>query len=162
MFFQVIRKIEKGKDEEGLVKLSAFHEGNNVVIQIEDDGAGIDPDVIEQKAIDKGVASPSEIENMSDQEIINLIFAPGFSTNEEVSDVSGRGVGMDVVKRTIKSLDGDVYIKSEKEEGTKIVISLPLTLAIQDALMVKIDQEVFAIPLNAISETLIIKSDEII
>ena len=114
-------RVEKGKDEEGLVKLSAFHEGNNVVIQIEDDGAGIDPDVIEQKAIDKGVASPSEIENMSDQEIINLIFAPGFSTNEEVSDVSGRGVGMDVVKNKLDELNGSIDIKSEVGDRKSVV-----------------------------------------
>ena len=154
-------RVEKGKEREGLVKLSAFHEGNNVVIQIEDDGAGIDPDVIEEKAIDKGVASPSEIENMSDQEIINLIFAPGFSTNEEVSDVSGRGVGMDVVKNKLDSLNGSIDIKSEVGKGSTFTMKLPLTLSIIQGFLTTVADQKYVIPLESIQEIVDVKPEDI-
>ncbi|MBM7555974.1 chemotaxis protein CheA [Halanaerobacter jeridensis] len=152
---------EKDKPREGLVKLSAFHEGNNVVIQIEDDGAGIDPDVIEEKAIDKGVASPSEIENMSDQEIINLIFAPGFSTNEEVSDVSGRGVGMDVVKNKLDSLNGSIDIKSEVGKGSTFTMKLPLTLSIIQGFLTTVADQKYVIPLESIQEIVDVQPEDI-
>ncbi|MFO7819587.1 MAG: chemotaxis protein CheA [Halanaerobacter sp.] len=152
---------EKGKPREGLVKLSAFHEGNNVVIQIEDDGAGIDPDVIEEKAIDKGVASPSEIENMSDQEIINLIFAPGFSTNEEVSDVSGRGVGMDVVKNKLDELNGSIDIKSEVGNGSTFTMKLPLTLSIIQGFLTTVAEQKYVIPLESIQEIVDVEPENI-
>jgi len=131
------------------------------MIEVEDDGGGINVDKVVQKALDKNVVTEKEIEEMDRDKKLQLIFEPGLSTNEEVSSVSGRGVGMDVVKQTIESLDGDIYIRSEENKGTKFVISLPLTLAIQDALMVKINGEIFAIPLSAISETLMIESEEI-
>ena len=152
---------KKGKPREGLVELSAFHEGNNVVIQIEDDGAGIDPDVIEEKAIDKGVASPSEIENMSDQEIINLIFAPGFSTNEEVSDVSGRGVGMDVVKNKLDSLNGSIDIKSEVDKGSTFTMKLPLTLSIIQGFLTTVADQKYVIPLESIQEIVDVQPEDI-
>ncbi len=154
-------RVKKGKDKTGKIKLKAYQKGSEIIIEVEDDGSGINIDKLTAKAVEKELITQKELEEMDREKKLQLIFEPGLSTTDQVSNVSGRGVGMDVVKRTIKSLDGDVYIKSEKEEGTKIVISLPLTLAIQDALMVKIDEEVFAIPLNAISETLKIKSKEI-
>ena len=152
---------EKGKPREGLVKLSAFHEGNNVVIQIEDDGAGIDPDVIEEKAIDKGVVTPSEIENMSDQEIINLIFAPGFSTNEQVSDVSGRGVGMDVVKNKLDELNGSIDIKSEVGTGSTFTMKLPLTLSIIQGFLTTVAEQKYVIPLESIQEIVDVEPENI-
>ena len=152
---------EKGKDREGLVKLSAFHEGNNVVIQIEDDGGGIDPDVIEEKAIEKGVATPSEIENMSDQEIINLVFAAGFSTNEEVSDVSGRGVGMDVVKNKLDSLNGSIDIKSEIDKGSVFTMKLPLTLSIIQGFLTTVADQKYVIPLESIQEIVDVEPEDI-
>ena len=152
---------EKGKDETGTVNLRAYQKGSEIMIEVEDDGGGINVDKVVEKALDKKVVTENEIEEMDRDKKLQLIFEPGLSTNEEVSSVSGRGVGMDVVKQTIESLDGDIYIRSEENKGTKFVISLPLTLAIQDALMVKINGEIFAIPLSAISETLMIKSEEI-
>ena len=154
-------RYKNGKDKSGKVTLKAYQKGSEIIIDIEDDGAGIELDKLTKKALEKEIVTQTELEEMDREKKLQLVFEPGLSTNEEVSNVSGRGVGMDVVKRTIESLDGNIHIKSEKGVGTKFVISLPLTLAIQDALMVKIDHEVFAIPLNSISETLIIKSKEI-
>ena len=154
-------RYKNGKDKSGKVALKAYQKGSEIIIDIEDDGAGIELDKLTKKALEKEIVTQTELEEMDREKKLQLVFEPGLSTNEEVSNVSGRGVGMDVVKRTIESLDGNIHIKSEKGVGTKFVISLPLTLAIQDALMVKIDHEVFAIPLNSISETLIIKSKEI-
>ncbi|HKL12611.1 MAG TPA: chemotaxis protein CheA [Halanaerobiales bacterium] len=155
------KRVKKGKDKTGTVNLRAYQKGSEIIIEVEDDGDGINVDKVVEKAIDKDVITQKEIEEMERDKKLQLIFEPGLSTNEKVSNVSGRGVGMDVVKRTIESLDGEIYIRSQENEGTKFVISLPLTLAIQDALMVKIDGEIFAIPLSAISETLMIQSEEI-
>ncbi|MGM0369430.1 MAG: chemotaxis protein CheA [Bacillota bacterium] len=152
---------KKGKSREGLVRLSAFHEGNNVVIQIEDDGSGIDPDIIQEKALEKGVVTASEIENMSDQEIINLVFAAGFSTNEEVSDVSGRGVGMDVVKNKLDSLNGSVDIKSEVGKGSIFTMKLPLTLSIIQGFLTTVSGQKYVIPLESIQEIVDVKPDDI-
>src|SRR6056297_784753 len=154
-------RVKKGKDETGTVNLRAYQKGSEIMIEVEDDGGGINVDKVVQKALDKVVITQKEIDEMDRDKQLQLIFEPGLSTNDKVSNVSGRGVGMDVVKKTIEGLDGEIYIRSEENEGTKFVISLPLTLAIQDALMVKIDGEIFAIPLSAISETLMIKSEEI-
>src|SRR6056297_89479 len=155
------KRVKKGKDKTGTVNLRAYQKGSEIIIEVEDDGDGINVDKVVEKAIDKDVITQKEIEEMERDKKLQLIFEPGLSTNEKVSNVSGRGVGVDVVKRTIESLDGEIYIRSQENEGTKFVISLPLTLAIQDALMVKIDGEIFAIPLSAISETLMIQSEEI-
>jgi len=152
---------KKGKDRQGTIKLRAYQKGSEIIIEVEDDGSGINIDRVVQKALDKEVVTREEIEDKDRHKKLQLLFEPGISTKEEVSDVSGRGVGMDVVKRTIESLDGEIYIESKEDEGTKFKISLPLTLAIQEALMVKINDEIFAIPLNAISETLKIKTEEI-
>ena len=154
-------RTKKGKKKTGTVNLKAYQKGSEIIIEVEDDGNGINIDKVVQKAIEKNVISENDIEEMDRDKKLQLIFEPGLSTNDKVSNVSGRGVGMDVVKSKIESLDGEIYIRSKEGKGTKFVISLPLTLAIQDALMVKIDGEIFAIPLSAISETLMIKSKEI-
>nr|4XIV_A Chain A, Chemotaxis protein CheA [Thermotoga maritima MSB8]4XIV_B Chain B, Chemotaxis protein CheA [Thermotoga maritima MSB8] len=120
-------RIAKGKPPIGTLILSARHEGNNVVIEVEDDGRGIDKEKIIRKAIEKGLIDESKAATLSDQEILNFLFVPGFSTKEKVSEVSGRGVGMDVVKNVVESLNGSISIESEKDKGTKVTIRLPLT-----------------------------------
>jgi len=154
-------RAKNGKEKTGTVNLRAYQKGSEIIIEVEDDGGGINVERVVQKAREKEVITQKEVEEMDRDKKLQLIFEPGLSTNETVSNVSGRGVGMDVVKKTIEGLDGEIYIRSEENKGTKFVISLPLTLAIQDALMVKINGEIFAIPLSAISETLMIKSEEI-
>ena len=149
------------KDPTGQIMLKAYQKGSEIIIEVEDDGAGIDPDHLASSAVEKGICTQEEVESMDEKEKLNFIFHPGFSTSEEVSDVSGRGVGMDVVKSVVESLDGQIYIDSEQDVGTRFTISLPLTLAITQALMVKIDRETFAIPLSAISETLTVSCNEI-
>ncbi|WP_281951185.1 chemotaxis protein CheA [Nitrosophilus kaiyonis] len=141
-----------GKPETGTIKLSAFQEGDRIIVSIEDDGKGIDPDIVKRKAIEKGLINPDQAENMSDKEIYELIFLPGFSTAEQISDVSGRGVGMDVVASTIHSLRGSIEIDSELGKGTKITMKLPLTVAIIRTLMVGSNDRVFAIPIFSVSE----------
>ncbi|AGB40960.1 chemotaxis protein histidine kinase-like protein [Halobacteroides halobius DSM 5150] len=155
------KREEADKDPKGLIELSAFHEGNNVVIQIKDDGHGIDPEVIKEKALEKGVVDQSELDTMSDQEIINLIFAPGFSTASEVSDVSGRGVGMDVVKNKIESLNGSVKIDSQLGKGSTFTIKLPLTLSIIQGFLTEVANQKYVIPLESIQEIIDVSSDEI-
>ncbi|WP_027367841.1 chemotaxis protein CheA [Desulfocurvibacter africanus] len=142
-----------GKPPMGRVWLRAYHKGNSVAIEIADDGRGIDPVKMRRAAVKKGLISEEEAAAMDDREAIELIFAPGFSTAEKITDISGRGVGMDVVRNNIKNLKGSVSITSEVGKGAKFILLLPLTLAIIDALMVTIDNEVFAIPLDAVSET---------
>ncbi len=154
-------RIAAGKPEVGKVWLRAFHEGNSVMIEVEDDGRGIDPEKIKKKAIEKGLITPEDAEKMDDREAIELIFAPGFSTAEKVTDVSGRGVGMDVVRNNIKSLNGNVFVQSEVGKGTKFTLSLPLTLAIIEALLVEAGNNTYAIPLDAVSETTKIDSSKI-
>lgn len=146
-------RIAAGKKPKGHVWLRAYHKGNSVAIEVEDDGRGIDPENLKQVAIRKGVITPEEANAMDDDEALELIFAPGFSSAEKVTDISGRGVGMDVVKTNIKNLKGSVHTQSEVGKGTKLTLTLPLTLAIIDALMVEVDGNTFAIPLNAVSET---------
>ena len=142
-----------GKSTKGHVWLRAYYKGNSVAIEVEDDGRGIDPERMRETAIRKGVITPEEAKALDDREAIELIFAPGFSSAETVTDVSGRGVGMDVVKNNIKNLKGSVHTASEVGKGTKFTLTLPLTLAIIDALMVQVAGETFAIPLDAVSET---------
>ncbi|SBV92919.1 CheA signal transduction histidine kinase [uncultured delta proteobacterium] len=142
-----------GKDPKGRVWLRAYHKGNSVAIEIEDDGKGIDPEKMREVAIRKGIITPEEAKALDDREARELIFAPGFSSAEVITDISGRGVGMDVVRTNIKSLKGTVSITSEVGKGTKFTLSLPLTLAIIDALMITVDDAMFAIPLDAVSET---------
>ncbi|MBN2797004.1 MAG: chemotaxis protein CheA [Clostridia bacterium] len=151
----------RGKPNYGTVNLRAYPEGNNVVIEVEDDGNGIDPKKIAAKVVSKGLMTDKEVENLSDKEIQNLLFLPGFSTAEVVTDLSGRGVGLDVVKSKIALLGGSVDILSDVGKGSKFVIRLPLTLAIIQALMIFLDEEKYALPLNNISEITTIKSSSI-
>ena len=143
-----------GKDRTGTLAIRAFYEGNNVVVQIAEDGKGIDPEKIKQIAIKKGVITEAAAESMDDQDAVRLILAPGFSTAEQVSDVSGRGVGMDVVNEKITHLQGSIDIKSTAGKGTTISIYLPLTLAIVQALVVASNEEGFAIPIGDIAEVI--------
>lgn len=139
-----------GKPETGSIILNAFQEGNNVVIEVKDDGKGIDAEKIKQKAIAKGTITAEQGEAMSDKEIIDLLFRPSFSTAEKISDVSGRGVGLDVVKTKIESLGGDVEVRTTLGQGSNFIIRLPLTLAIIQSLMVELGNEKYAIPLGSI------------
>ncbi|WP_286926831.1 MULTISPECIES: chemotaxis protein CheA [Lysinibacillus] len=151
----------KGKPEEGTVVLRAYHSGNYVFIEIEDDGAGINRDKVLAKAISKGVVTQEQSYSMSDKQINELILASGFSTADVISDVSGRGVGLDVVKTTIESLGGNISIESTQDVGSIFSIQLPLTLSIISVMLVEIEKEIYAIPLSSIIETSIIRSSEI-
>lgn len=141
---------ERGKDEIGTIFLNAFQDGNNVVIEVGDDGNGIDIEKVKSKGIERGTITPEQAEVMSDKEVIDLLFLPSFSTSEKITDVSGRGVGLDVVKSKIESLGGVVECKSVLGEGSTFTIRLPLTLAIIQALMVKLGNEQYAIALGSI------------
>ncbi|WP_104745094.1 chemotaxis histidine kinase/response regulator CheAY2 [Helicobacter acinonychis] len=149
------------KPETGKVQLSAYNEGNHIVIKISDDGKGLDPAMLKEKAVEKGVISERDAESMSDREAFNLIFKPGFSTAKTVSNVSGRGVGMDVVKTNIEKLNGIIEIDSEVGVGTTQKLKIPLTLAIIQALLVGVQEEYYAIPLSSVLETVRIIQDEI-
>jgi two-component system chemotaxis sensor kinase CheA len=141
-----------GKEETGQVCLSAYHHGGNIVIEISDDGKGLDPEALIQKAKDKGIVQPGE--ELTDEQAYALIFAPGFSTAQEITDISGRGVGMDVVRRNIEQLRGRIDITSEKGNGTTFAIRLPLTLAIIDGMVVRVGSEKFIIPTITIEQSL--------
>lgn len=148
-------RVGKGKPETGVITLQAFHQGGSIIVEIRDDGAGIDCDKLWRKAVEKGVLDPQTQRNdLTDKQIINLIFAPGFSTAEQVSDISGRGVGMDVVKRNIEDLGGQIEVESELGRGSRFTISLPLTLAILDGQLVKVADQVYVIPLLTIVESI--------
>ena len=153
-------RIRNGKPDYGTIKLEAFQEGNCIVIQIEDDGKGIDPAMVEKKAREKGLIK-SQDARLTPKEVINFIFEPGFSTTDKVSDISGRGVGMDVVKTNIGRINGIIDVNSEVGKGTRISFKIPLTLAIIQVLMVKINKEVYALPLSSILETVRVSSDSI-
>lgn len=143
-------RVAKGKPEVGSIFLDAYQDGNNVVIEVRDDGGGINIDAVKQKAIERGMITPEQAETMTDKEVIDLLFMPSFSTAKKVSDVSGRGVGLDVVKSKIESLSGEVEVKNSFGEGSSWIIRLPLTLAIIQALMVIIGDEKYAIALGSI------------
>jgi len=143
-------RVALGKPETGSIILNAFQEGNNVVIEVKDDGKGIDAEKIKQKAIAKGTITAEQGDAMTDKEIIDLLFRPSFSTAEKISDVSGRGVGLDVVKTKIESLGGDVEVRTTLGQGSNFIIRLPLTLAIIQSLMVELGTEKYAIPLGSI------------
>ncbi|MBT1247998.1 chemotaxis protein CheA [Thermosipho sp. 1244] len=154
-------RIAKGKSPVGTLILSARHEGNNVVIEVEDDGRGLDREKILKKAIEKGLVDELKASTLPDEKIYEFLFMPGFSTKDQVSELSGRGVGMDVVKNTVESLNGTVQIESQKGVGTKVIIKLPLTLAIIQALLVKVKNYIYAIPISVIDSTLIVVPEEI-
>lgn len=155
-----VRK-SKGKPEQGTIYLKAYHSGNHVFIEIADDGAGINKDKVLQKAIENNVISNEQKESMSDQEAFELIMESGFSTADQISDISGRGVGLDVVRSKIESLGGSITIESQMDKGSTFIIQLPLTLSIISVLLVELQQEKYAIPLSTIVETAIIKKKDI-
>lgn len=154
-------RLASGKPEMGTVKLSAYHSGNNVMIELEDDGAGVSRQRVLAKAIENGVVTEEESVTMTDRQVAELILASGFSTAEKVSDVSGRGVGLDVVRNTIESLGGQISIESTEGKGSLFQVQLPLTLSIISVMLVELDKEVYAIPLSSIIETAIIEKSEI-
>lgn len=163
-------RLERGKPEVGSIYLDAYQDGNNVVIEVKDDGNGIDVEKVRSKAIERGTVTPEQAVNMSDKEIIDLLFLPSFSTAKEVTDVSGRGVGLDVVKSKIEMLGGEVEVKTKLGEGSTWTIRLPLTLAIIQALMVEVGGEKYAISLNSVttleniapSDVKLVQSEEVI
>ncbi|MDP3266550.1 MAG: chemotaxis protein CheW [Sulfuricurvum sp.] len=154
-------RLAAGKEEGGTIQLKAYHEGNHIVIQIIDDGKGLDTDMLKSKAIEKGLITEKEADGMTDKEAYGLIFRPGFSTAAQVTSVSGRGVGMDVVKTNIEKLNGMIDIDSELGRGTSMKLKIPLTLAIIQALLVGVQEEYYAIPLASVLETVRISKDEI-
>ncbi len=154
-------RIKANKPAKGKIVLSAYHEGNYIIIETTDDGKGMDSEFLKKKALEKGLITETEARQMSKEEAFGLIFKPGFSTAQQVSNISGRGVGMDVVKTNIEKLNGIIEIKSELGKGSKIILKIPLTLAIIQALLVKVTKEFFAIPLVSVVETVRITKDEI-
>ncbi|TLD81039.1 hybrid sensor histidine kinase/response regulator [Helicobacter sp. MIT 05-5293] len=154
-------RVAAGKPEMGTVNLKAYNEGNHIVIEISDDGKGLDADMLRHKAVEKGLISEREADTMSDKEAFGIIFKPGFSTAAAITNVSGRGVGMDVVKTNIEKLNGIIDIESEKGVGTTQKLKIPLTLAIIQALLVAAQEEYYAIPLSSVIETVRVSQDEI-
>lgn len=155
------KRIAAGKPEVGHIYLRAYQAGNNVIIEVEDDGGGIDVDKIKKKAVEKGFLNSEAAKNLTDREAIDLLFKPSFSTADKVTDLSGRGVGLDVVRTKIESLGGRVEVESELGKGSKFIIKLPLTLAIIQALLVMVGNEKYAVPLSSISRILNITEDDI-
>ena len=144
------KRVAAGKPEKGTVTLDAYQDGNNVVIEVGDDGGGLNLDKIKAKAVERDIISMEQAEQMLDKDAMDLIFRPGFSTADTVTDISGRGVGLDVVKNKISNIGGNIEAKSELGKGSKFTIRLPLTLAIIQALMVEVGTEKYAIPLGSI------------
>ena len=163
-------RIAAGKPEVGSIFLNAYQEGNNVVIEVGDDGAGINIEKVKNKAIEKGMITEEQAETLTDKEAVDLLFKPGFSTADKISDVSGRGVGLDVVKTNIEALGGDIEARTKQGEGSSFIIRLPLTLAIIQALMVELGTEKYAIPLGciqtiediAVSDIMYVQSKQVI
>jgi two-component system chemotaxis sensor kinase CheA len=150
---------EKGKKERGTITLKSYQKGNHVVVEVKDDGAGVNIAKVRKKAVEKGLID-DDVE-LGDKEIIDFIFAPGFSTKDVVSDISGRGVGMDVVKEKLSALGGYAEIETKTDEGTTFMVTLPITLAIIKALIVRVGKDKFAVPLTSMSETLIVERGDI-
>ena len=150
-----------GKPRQGTVTLNAFHRGNSIVIEVRDDGKGLDTGRILRKALDQGLLTEADAQRMTPRQIQQLIWNPGLSTAEKVTDISGRGMGMDIVKTKIENLSGTIDIDSEQGKGTTITIKLPLTLAILPSLMVDIDGAIFAMPMEAVTEIVSIGRDHI-
>uniref|UniRef100_C6E9E2 histidine kinase n=1 Tax=Geobacter sp. (strain M21) TaxID=443144 RepID=C6E9E2_GEOSM len=154
------QRLAAGKDRTGTVVLSAAHEGNQIVISIKDDGRGIDPERISKKALEKGLVTDEQLASMGNREILDLLFLPGFSTKEQTTDLSGRGVGMDVVRTNIRKLNGIIEIKNDVGHGTEFILKLPLTLAIIQSLLVEVEKEVYSIPLASVIETMRVSKSE--
>ena len=155
-------RIAKGKPEEGTVTLRAYHSGNHVFIELEDDGAGVNKSRVLKKALERGIVTEETAASMTDKQIAELILASGFSTAESITDVSGRGVGLDVVKSTIESLGGHITIESKEGQGSLFQVQLPLTLSIISVMLVNLEKDIYAIPLSSIIETAIIQKSEIL
>ncbi|HZD90713.1 MAG TPA: chemotaxis protein CheA [Pseudolabrys sp.] len=153
------KRLATGKAEEGTVRLNAEHRGGRIVVEVIDDGGGIDPDRVLKKARERGIVAPDA--QLSEDEINNLIFAPGFSTAEAVSDISGRGVGMDVVRRNIQDLGGRITLKTERGKGMTLQLALPLTLAVMDGMVIKVNSQTYVVPMSAIVECLRPSTDDI-
>ncbi|MEJ8546468.1 chemotaxis protein CheA [Brevibacillus borstelensis] len=152
---------QAGKPEEGTIQLRAFHSGNHVFIEVKDDGAGINKDKVLKKALERGVVNPANADTLTDRQIFELLFSSGFSTAEVISDISGRGVGLDVVKTKIESLGGNVSVDSVRGQGTTFLIQLPLTLSIISAMLVQVRNEKYAVPLSSIIETAVFRKEQI-
>lgn len=150
-----------GKPRQGTIRLQAAQEGDQIVISVSDDGAGIDPDRIARKAVEKGIVTAERVRTLSKHEILDFIFLPGFSTAEKVNDLSGRGVGMDVVRSNLKKMNGTIDLDSRLGEGTRVRLRLPLTLAILPVLLVRVADEVYALPLRSVLETAAIRPEEV-
>ena len=150
-----------GKDEKGRIRISAYQEGSGVIIEVTDDGKGIDASKVRTKALANGVISEEESLTMSDEDVVNLIFLPGFSMAEKVTDVSGRGVGMDAVKSKVESLGGQFDVSTEVGRGTSVFLRLPLTLAIVLALLVRVGGETYALPLENVEETILVRKQDV-
>jgi two-component system chemotaxis sensor kinase CheA len=157
----VAERKKLGKPEEGNIRLKAYQSGNDVIIEVSDDGRGIDLRKVKETAIERGMIDRESAGNLTDEEIIELLFQPNFSTSVKVTDLSGRGVGLDVVKTKIKSLGGRVKVETEAGSGSRFIISLPLTLAIIQALLVVVGNEKYAIPLVNVNRIIRIKKDEV-
>ncbi|WP_232697052.1 chemotaxis protein CheA [Brevibacillus daliensis] len=155
------QRTQMGKPEEGVVQLKAYHSGNHVFIEVQDDGFGIDKNKVLNKALQRGIVTPTMAETLTDRQIYELLFASGFSTADQVSDISGRGVGLDVVKTKIESLGGSVSVDSSPNAGSIFRIQLPLTLSIISAMLVQIEAEKYAVPLSSIIETAVVKKSDI-
>ncbi|MFA6808113.1 MAG: chemotaxis protein CheA, partial [Eubacteriales bacterium] len=153
------KRLAAGKAETGIITMDAYHEGNHIAIIVSDDGNGLDLKKIHEIALKKGLVS--EKEQLSEKEIANLVFLPGFSTAEKVTDISGRGVGMDVVKKAINNLGGIIEIKTKEKEGSSFIIRIPLTLAIIQALLIEVRGEIYAVPLASVVETLLVARESI-
>jgi len=154
-------RVAKGKPEEGLLRIRAYQDGSSVVVSVEDDGRGINREKILKKAVEKGLISQEQIDSISDRDAIQFLFMPGFSTSDKVTDISGRGVGLDAVKNKVESIGGRLSIESEENKGTTIKVKLPITLAIVLALLVKIDGQIYAIPLESVDETLLVDKEDV-
>jgi two-component system chemotaxis sensor kinase CheA len=154
-------RLAMGKSAKGIVNLSARQTGDHIVIEIQDDGRGMRPDIIRDKAVEKGLISHEEAGQLNLQETLQLIFLPGFSTKDQISDISGRGVGMDVVKTNIQRLNGRIEIESEVDRGSKITIFLPLTLAILPVLMLKLEEQIYSLPLSCVREIITISDNKV-
>ena len=150
-----------GKPEKGILKIAAYQEGSGVVIEVSDDGAGIDPDKVKKKAIERGIITEDRANIMSDEEAQQLVLLPGFSMAKQVTDLSGRGVGMDAVKTKVEALGGQFDLSSKKNEGTHVYIRLPLTLAIVLSLLIKVGEETYAISLENVEETIMVRKEDI-
>ncbi|WP_141603442.1 chemotaxis protein CheA [Terrilactibacillus laevilacticus] len=154
-------RLKNGKNGTGTVQLRAFHSGNHVIIEIEDDGAGIDRQKIIAKAIENGLITSEQSSKLSDQEVFHLMFASGFSTAEKISDISGRGVGLDVVESNIRKIGGTVSVESTLGKGSRFTVKLPLTLSIINAMLIKLGEETYAVPISSIVETMLLRQIEL-